>query len=136
MEVQIEATYGATKKFVASGLESFNRAHQTATPPKSFAVTVKEKKVARGGLVAEGVGKWMVLTLLWVEDGYRRRGFGSSLLRAAETEAKRRGATGLLVDTYSFQAPAFYKKYGYLAYGQVDDFPEPGMTWFRFKKAL
>ncbi len=66
MEVQIETTYGATKMFVASGLENFNRSHQTASPPKSFAVTVKEKKVARGGLVAEGLGKWMVLTLLWL----------------------------------------------------------------------
>ena len=136
MEVQIETTYGATKKFVAAGLEGFNRSHQTASPPRSFAVTVKEDKAARGGLVAEGVGKWMVVTLLWVEDGYRRRGFGSSLLHTAEGEAKRRGATGLLVDTYSFQAPAFYRTRGYLAYGQVDDFPEPGMTWFRFKKAL
>lgn len=136
MDVQIETTYGATKKFVAAGLEGFNRSHQTASPPKSFAVTAKEKKVARGGLIAEGVGKWMVVTLLWVEDGFRGRGFGTSLLRAAEVEAKRRGATGLLVDTYSFQAPAFYKKHGYQAYGQVDGFPEPGMTWFRFKKAL
>ncbi len=136
MDVQIETTYGATKKFVAAGLEGFNRTHQTATPPKSFAVTAKEKKVARGGLIAEGVGKWMVVTLLWVEDGFRGRGFGTSLLRAAEVEAKRRGATGLLVDTYSFQAPAFYKKHGYQAYGQVDGFPELGMTWFRFKKAL
>ncbi|UGV25047.1 GNAT family N-acetyltransferase [Rhodopseudomonas boonkerdii] len=136
MEVQIETTYGATKKFVAAGLGDFNRSHQTVSPLKSFAVTVKEKDVARGGLVTEGVGTWMIVTLLWVEDGYRARGFGSSLLQAAETEARRRGATGLLVDTYSFQAPAFYKKHGYLAYGQVDDFPEPGMTWFRFKKAL
>ncbi|CUT09524.1 Acetyltransferase EC 231 [Bradyrhizobium sp.] len=136
MEVRIETTYGATKKFVAAGLEAFNRQHQTGSLPKSFAVTVRENEAARGGLVAEGVGQWMVFTLLWVEDQYRRRGFGTSLLRAAEAESKKRGAVGALVDTYSFQAPAFYKMNGYTAYGQVDDFPEAGMTWFRFKKAL
>ena len=136
MEVRIETTYGATKKFVATGLEAFNRQHQTGSAPKSFAVTARDKEAACGGLVAEGVGDWMVFTLLWVEDRYRRRGFGTSLLRAAEVEAKKRGAVGILVDTYSFQAPAFYKKNGYTAYGQVDDFPEAGMTWFRFKKAL
>ncbi|WKA29228.1 N-acetyltransferase [Bradyrhizobium roseum] len=58
------------------------------------------------------------------------------MLRAAEAESKNRGAVGVLVDTYSFQAPAFYRKNGYAAYGQVDDFPEAGMIWFRFKKAL
>ncbi|WP_161497267.1 GNAT family N-acetyltransferase [Bradyrhizobium nitroreducens] len=136
MEVRIETTYGATKKFVAAGLEAFNRQHQTAGAPKSFAVTVRENDDARGGLVAEGVGHWMVFTLLWVEDRYRRRGFGTSLLRTAEAESKKRGAVGVLVDTYSFQAPAFYSKNGYAIYGQVDDFPEAGMTWFRFKKAL
>jgi len=104
--------------------------------PKSFAVTLREKEAARGGLVAEGVGDWMVFTILWVEDKHRRRGFGTSLLRAAEVEAKKRGAIGILVDTYSFQAPGFYRKTGYAAYGQVDDFPEAGMTWFRFKKLL
>jgi GNAT superfamily N-acetyltransferase len=73
---------------------------------------------------------------LWVEDGFRRRGYGGSLLRKAEAEAKDRGAKGILVDTFSFQAPAFYEKQGYLAYGQVDDFREAGMIWYRFKKAL
>jgi GNAT superfamily N-acetyltransferase len=136
MEVRIEATYGATKKWVAAGLEGFNRQHTTSSPPKSFAVTLRENEAARGGLVAEGIGEWMVFVLLWVEDGLRRHGFGTSLLHAAEAEAKKRGAVGVLVDTYSFQAPAFYRKNGYSAYGQVDDFPEAGMTWFRFKKVL
>jgi GNAT superfamily N-acetyltransferase len=136
VEVRIETTYGATKKLVAAGLEAFNRQHQTGSAPKSFAVTVREDEAARGGLVAEGVGNWMVFTLLWVEDQYRRRGFGTSLLRAAEAESKKRGAVGALVDTYSFQAPAFYRMNGYTAYGQVDDSPEAGMTWLRFKKAL
>jgi GNAT superfamily N-acetyltransferase len=136
MSVHVEATYGATKKFIAAGLESFNRQHITRSPPKSFALTAREGGKARGGLMAEGIGEWIVVSLLWVEDGFRRRGHGSSLLRKAEAEAKDRGAKGILVDTFSFQAPAFYKKHGYSAYGQVDDFPEAGTIWYRFKKAL
>ena len=126
MEVRIETTYGATKKFVAAGLEGFNRQHLTSSAPKSFAVTLREKEAAYGGLVAEGIGQWMVVSLLWVEESFRRRGFGTSLLHAAEAEAKKRGAVGILVDTFSFQAPAFYKKHGYSSYGQVDNSPNPG----------
>lgn len=136
MEIRIETTYGATKKFVAAGLEDFNRKHTSRAAPKSFAVTVRDGGAPRGGLMAEGVGEWIHISLLWVEDGYRRRGFGTLMLQKTETEAKARGAKGILVDTYSFQAPLFYKKHGYSAYGQVDDFPETGMIWYRFKKAL
>jgi GNAT superfamily N-acetyltransferase len=136
VDIRIEKTYGAAKKFAAAGLEGFNRQHLSRSPPKSFAVTAREGGAVRGGVIAEGIGEWIHISLLWVEDEFRRRGFGTSLLQKAEIEAKSRGAKGILVDTYSFQAPLFYKKHGYSAYGQVDDFPEAGMTWYRFKKAL
>lgn len=136
VEIRVEPTYGAAKKFVAAGLEQFNRQHMEAGAPKSFAVTARDEGVERGGVIAEGVGEWMYVTLLWVEEAFRRRGFGTSLLRQAEQEAKQRGAKGILVDTYSFQAPDFYRKHGYSAYGQVADFPQAGMVWFRFMKAL
>ena len=136
VDIRVEPTYGAAKKFIAAGLEDFNRKHMNAGTPKSFAVTAVDNGIARGGVMAEGVGEWMYLTLLWVEEEFRRRGFGTSLLRKAELEAKERGAKGILVDTYSFQAPDFYRKHGYSAYGQIADFPRTGMVWYRFKKAL
>jgi GNAT superfamily N-acetyltransferase len=136
VEIRVEPTYGAAKKLVAAGLEDFNRRHTSASTPRAFAVTATEEGAARGGVIAEGIGEWMYVTLLWVEDAFRRRGFGSSLLREAEREAKQRGAKGILVDTYSFQAPDFYRKHGYSAYGQVEGVPQTGMVWYRFKKAL
>ncbi len=136
VEIRVEPTYGAAKKLVAAGLEDFNRRHMSASTPRAFAVTATEEGATRGGVIAEGIGEWMYVTLLWVEDAFRRRGFGSSLLREAEREAKQRGAKGILVDTYSFQAPDFYRKHGYSAYGQVEDVPQTGLVWYRFKKAL
>ena len=123
MGVQVEATYGATKKFIAAGLESFNRQHMTRSPPKSFALTAREGGKARGGLMAEGIGEWIHISLLWVEDGFRRRGHGSSLLLKAEAEAKHRGAKGILVDTFSFQAPAFYEVRGFEVVAIIDNHP-------------
>lgn len=134
MGVRVEATYGAAKKLVAASLEGFNRQHLTGGTPRSFAVTASDGAAFQGGLMAEGLGEWMHVTLLWVDERFRRQGVGSSLLKAAEIEAGKRGARGVLVDTFSFQAPAFYAKHGYSAYGQVDDCPEAGMSWHRFKK--
>lgn len=136
VSVRIETTYGAAKKIVAAGLEGFNRQHMHGRSPKAFAATANVDGAVRGGLMAEAIGEWMHISLLWVDEQFRRSGLGTSLLKRAETEARSRGARGVLIDTFSFQAPAFYKKHGYTAYGQIEDCPEAGMTWFRFRKAL
>ncbi len=135
-DIRLERTYGEAKKAIAAELERFNRRHTSASPPKSFAVTLREGERFQGGLMAEGVGDWMYVTLLWVAEECRRQGFGTALLQQAEAAAEDRGAKGILVDTYSFQAPAFYKKHGYTVYGEVDDFPEAGMIWYRLKKVF
>ena len=134
--VQIETTYGAAKKLIAAGLDGFNREHMHGRSPKAFAATANVDGTVRGGLMAEAIGEWVHISLLWVDERFRRSGLGTALLKLAETEAKNRRARGVLVDTFSFQAPDFYKMHGYLAYGQIEDCPEAGMTWFRFKKAL
>jgi ribosomal protein S18 acetylase RimI-like enzyme len=60
---------------------------------------------------------------LWVAETYRGRGWGKSLMEAAEKEARRRGVRNAYVDTFSFQAPEFYRKLGYREFGRLDDFP-------------
>jgi GNAT superfamily N-acetyltransferase len=62
---------------------------------------------------------------LWVHPSCRRQGFGRDLLEAAEQEARAHGCKIILIDSYSFQAPAFYQKCGYELAWQLDDFP-PG----------
>ncbi|HEV2510624.1 GNAT family N-acetyltransferase [Bosea sp. (in: a-proteobacteria)] len=136
VSVRVETTYGAAKKIIAAGLEGFNRQHMHGRSPKAFAATANVDGSVRGGLMAEAIGEWMHISLLWVDERFRRSGLGTALLKRAETEARSRGARGVLVDTFSFQAPAFYKMHGYFAYGQIEDCPEAGMTWFRFRKVL
>jgi GNAT superfamily N-acetyltransferase len=66
---------------------------------------------------------WLKVSNLWVRHDLRRKGVGSDLLKAAETEAAARGCTRATLDTYSFQAPDFYQRLGYRIVAAVDDLP-------------
>ena len=73
---------------------------------------------------------------LWVFAGLRGQGYGTRLLQAAEQEALRRGCTLAVLDTFSFQAPEFYRKQGYEVAGVVDGYPRPPYQHFYLQKRL
>jgi GNAT superfamily N-acetyltransferase len=56
---------------------------------------------------------WLYVSILWIDEKYRKNGIGSKLLKDAETEALRRGCEYAHLDTMSFQALGFYKKKKY-----------------------
>jgi len=78
---------------------------------------------------------WLFIELLWVSDERRQRGLGRSLMQKAELEARKRGIGSVYLDTFSFQAPGFYKKLGYREFGKLNDFPT-GHTRHWMTKAL
>ncbi len=60
---------------------------------------------------------------------------GIAFLTLAEEEARGRGAKNAYLDTFSFQAPDFYKQHGYQVFGELKDFP-PGHQRYFYKKQL
>ncbi len=75
------------------------------------------------------------IPFLWVHEDARGRGLGKQLLLAAEKEVKARGCSLIVLNSYSFQAPGFYKKLGYDEVGHVKDCP-PGQAHYYFEKRL
>lgn len=60
---------------------------------------------------------------LWVHESLRGRGFGRTLLHAAEAEARRRGCEQVVLSTHSFQAPGFYERMGYEKQAVIQGWP-------------
>jgi len=88
-----------------------------------------------GGVLGEVYWGWLYIDLLWIKNELRGCGYGHRLLTRAEDEARQRGAKNAYLDTFSFQAPDFYKKHGYQVFGELEFFP-PGHQRYFFRKQL
>jgi ribosomal protein S18 acetylase RimI-like enzyme len=88
-----------------------------------------------GGVIGATYWNWLYINLMWIKEEFRGRGFGHQLLTLAEQEARQRGAEYAYLDTFSFQAPGFYKKHGYEVFGELNNFP-PGHQRYFLRKQL
>ena len=83
----------------------------------------------------EDVWQWLTIDTMWVQESHRRLGVGKALLAQVEQEARERGCRWSALNTFDFQAPAFYRAAGYVDYGKQDDYP-PGHTNYFLRKTL
>lgn len=87
------------------------------------------------GLLSAVCWNWMEVDILWVDEQHRRQGLGKKLLDEAERIARSKNCTFIKLNTFSFQAPAFYEKNGYKEIAVIEDAPL-GNKHFYFKKEL
>jgi len=105
-------------------LTAFNaEATGAGTPvPMSIRVTDAAEDLV-GGLTAWIWGGCCAVDMLWVRADSRRGGWGRALMEAAEQEAVRRGCTEMIVSSFTFQAPDFYRGLGFSETGRTRGIP-------------
>jgi GNAT superfamily N-acetyltransferase len=89
-----------------------------------------------GGLSGWTWGTCAGVAMLWVREDQRRNGLGRRLLLAAEEEAHSRGCTQILVSSFTFQAPDFYKGLGYSEFARTERLPTEGSADVHMVKLL
>jgi GNAT superfamily N-acetyltransferase len=85
----------------------------------------------RAGLIGHLYAGWLFINLLWVHNKLRRTGIGSGLVVEAERRAIAFGCHSAYVDTFSFQGPDFYPKFGYEVFGTLDYPPDHKRIFLR-----
>jgi GNAT superfamily N-acetyltransferase len=87
-----------------------------------------------GGVIGATYWEWLHIDLMWIREELRGRGYGHRLLTLAEEEARRRGARHAELDTFSFQAPDFYRKQGYQVFGELHEYPAGHQRYYLTKR--
>ncbi|MCI9880682.1 GNAT family N-acetyltransferase [Methylobacterium goesingense] len=104
-------------------------AHNEAQVPNGnwglLALTVRDAAGAIVGGLWGRTGYGMLFVELLALGPARDRGLGRRLMQDAEAEARRRGLSGIWLDTWTFQAPGFYERLGFSECGRITDYP-PG----------
>jgi GNAT superfamily N-acetyltransferase len=120
---KIEKVHGPVRREISKALRAYNVAAVGKSNYRPLTLTIRQRRKIVAGLAAETFFDWMFVSLLWVSERYRGKGFGVSLMQAAEAEARNRGVRNVYLDSFSFQAPPFYAKLGYREFGRLKEFP-------------
>jgi 8-oxo-dGTP pyrophosphatase MutT (NUDIX family)/GNAT superfamily N-acetyltransferase len=125
LRISIEETPRvADRDAIGYALDAYNREFLGETGFTEFALFVRDEQDAiRAGLVGSTYAGWLFVADLWVHAALRRRGIGRELLARAERRAAELGCHSVRLDTFSFQAPAFYRRLGYEVFGALDHPP-------------
>ena len=131
MQVRLENTESQKSQIIGDLIRSYNRSKREVAESEPLNLYVEDEHgEIMAGLVAETFGNWLEIEYLFVKEDLRGQGIGSQLLQQAESEAKKRNCRFAFVNTYQFQAPAFYQKHGYKEVFILKDYPYTGQRHY------
>ena len=138
LEVDIdESPDPALRDAILEPLRAFNESQVGPIKAEPLAIALRdpESGAISGGLWGLSVAGWFYVDVIVIPEGHRRQGLGTELLQKVEKIARERGCIGVWLHTGTFQAPGFYEKQGFTAFGTVPDYP-PGHATIYYLKRL
>ena len=131
MHIRLEDTESQKAQKIGELVRSYNRSKREVAESEPLNLYIEDDSgEVLAGLVAETFGNWLEIEYLFVKEDLRGQGIGSQLLQRAESEAKKRNCRYVFVNTYQFQAPAFYQKHGYQEVFTLKDYPCTGQRHY------
>jgi len=87
-----------------------------------------------GGFRGEIFFGWLFVNHLFVEEQERRKGIGRHLLAEGEAHARKLGARRARLETFDWQAPAFYLKHGYREFTRLPNYYQSHSLYLMIKE--
>lgn len=139
MTIQITSEPQASPDDIAAVIDALNSYNVAVTGDNSYSplsIFLRDENAAIvGGLIGDIWGGWLHIRGLWIAASLRNEGYGTQLLQAAEDEARMKGCRGVHLESFDFQAPHFYERFGYTIFAEIPDYPA-GHTNYFLRKLL
>ena len=106
-------------------------------PVKNISFILRdEEETILGGITGTIFWYSLHIDFLWVDESLRGKGYGKQLLGKIEKIATENSCRLIQLDTFSFQAPDFYQKYGYEVVGVIEEHPNVENQQYYLAKKL
>jgi GNAT superfamily N-acetyltransferase len=136
-ELRIGAADAELDARLDAELSRYNVAASGVGDQRELTVQVRDDRGELvGGLSGWTWGTCAGIAMFWIREDARRSGWGSRLLAAAEAEAVARGCRQMVLSSFTFQAPDFYRRHGYAETGRTEGLPVAGSADVHFRKDL
>ena len=124
------------RKAIGAQLGAYNESQAGPSNGRPLVITVRDVSGnVTGGLWGYTGYGWLFTQLLVVPPGVRGQGLGTRIMQMAEQEAVARACHSAWLDTFEFQARAFYERLGYQCFSELADYPT-GYARYFMKKTL
>ena len=103
-------------------LDEYNARHIKYRLDGMLRIGLEEDGKLIAGLIAYmSVYKILYVDTVFVDERYRRRGYGRKLMQEMERQAREKGVNIIRLDTFNWQGTEFYKALGYEAVGSYSN---------------
>lgn len=98
-----------------------------------FAFIVEDEKGNfLGGAKCKIFARWM--HIVWLYSTQEVAGTGTTLMERIEEHANKERCIGITLDTFEFQAPEFYKRFGFVECGHIPNYIDQYRNIYMYKR--
>lgn len=130
-----QESYDKIIEFLIEFNSSKTKQHENEINKPLEIIARNNKNEIIGGIYGRSMWGTLEIKTFVVKPENRNKGIGQKLINEAEKEAKKRNCRYISLDTFSFQAPKFYEKYGFVKIGTETDFPK-GFEKYYYRKKI
>lgn len=122
---------------IESRLSEFDEKYITYRMDGSIRIGIEEDGKLIAGLDACITAfRILYVSTVFVDEAYRRKGYGARLIREMEKRAAAMGVNTIRLDTFNWQGKDFYEAMGYTAAGHYENADDGYSEYFFVKRIM
>ena len=122
-------------EYVEDKLNTFDENYITYKMDGSIQIGIEEDgKVVAGLDACITAFKILYVSTVFVDDDYRRKGYGNRLIEEMEERAREMGVNTIRLDTFSWQGKEFYEALNYEVVGSYENSIDGYAEYFFLKR--